>query len=133
MVGDANRMLELAIELAVVSHAGQVDKNDEAYILHPLRVMLSVREQGGTIEQQAAAVLNDVIEDCDVSDDFLSARFPDSVCDMVDAPTRQEGEDYETFIRRATKVPGARLIKEADIADNPVAFISFRTTRLGNG
>ena len=32
--------------------------------------------------------------------------------------TKQEGEDYEAFLGRAIKVPGARLIKEADIADN---------------
>ena len=113
-----NAILEGAIELAVVSHAGQVDKNGEAYILHPLRVMLAVREKGGTVEQQAAAVLHDVIEDCDVPDDFLAARFPDPVCDIVDALTHQEGEDYEAFIRRAIKTPGAMLVKEADIADN---------------
>jgi hypothetical protein len=110
-------MLERAIEVAVVAHAGQVDKN-EAYILHPLRVMLAVRERGGTVEQQAAAVLHDVIEDCDVDDDFLGARFPADVCDLVDALTHQDGEDYPTFVRRVSGVPGAKLIKEADISDN---------------
>jgi (p)ppGpp synthase/HD superfamily hydrolase len=30
-------MLEKAIEVAVVAHAGHVDKNGEAYILHPAR------------------------------------------------------------------------------------------------
>lgn len=50
-----NAVLERAIELAVVSHAGQADKNGEAYILHPLRVMLAVRERGGTIEQQGGS------------------------------------------------------------------------------
>ena len=111
-------MLERAIEVAVVAHAGQVDKNGEAYILHPLRVMLVVREKGGSIEQQAAAVLHDVIEDCDVPDDFLAARFPDAVCDLVDALTRQDGEPYDAFVERAAWAPGARLIKEADIRDN---------------
>ena len=84
-------MLERAIEVAVVSHAGQVDKNGEPYILHPLRVMFAVREHGGTVAQQAAAVLHDVIEDCDVPDDFLDERFPREVCEMVDALTHQEG------------------------------------------
>ena len=111
-------MLERAIEVAVVAHAGQVDKNGEAYFLHSLRVMLAVRERGGSIGQQAAAVLHDVIEDCGVTDEFLAARFPETVCDIVDALTHQEGEDHEAFIRRAIKTPGARLVKEADIADN---------------
>jgi hypothetical protein len=114
----SNQMLERAIEVAVVAHAGQVDKNGETYILHPLRVMLAVREHGGTIEQQAAAVLHDVIEDCGVTDEFLVARFPEGVCDLVDALTHQAGEDYPAFIRRVCSVPGARLIKEVDIADN---------------
>lgn len=114
----SNAKLERAIELAVLSHAGRVDRAGEAYILHPLRVMLAVRERGGTIEQQAAAVLHDVIEDCDVTDDFLAARFPEAVCDMVDALTRQDGEDYETFLRRVVRTPGAKLIKEEDIGDN---------------
>jgi hypothetical protein len=113
-----NAILERAIEVAVVAHAGQVDKDGEAYILHPLRVMLAVRERGGSVEQQAAAVLHDVIEDCDVGDDFLAARFPEAVCDLVDALTHQDGEDYPAFIRRVCSVPGAKLIKEADIGDN---------------
>jgi (p)ppGpp synthase/HD superfamily hydrolase len=113
-----NAMLERAIEVAVIAHAGQVDKNGEAYILHPLRVMLSVRERGGTPHQQAAAVLHDVLEDCDVSEDFLEQRFPEEVCDMVDALTHQDGEEYDAFRRRAAKTPGALLIKEADIRDN---------------
>jgi len=118
MSESANAMLERAIEVAVVSHAGQTDKNGEAFILHPLRVMQAVRAYGGSVEQQTAAVLHDVIEDCDVPDDFLAARFPSEVCDLVDALTKVEGEDYEVFLRRVARTPGAVLIKEADINDN---------------
>jgi (p)ppGpp synthase/HD superfamily hydrolase len=98
-------MLERAIEVAVVSHAGQVDKNEEPYILHPLRVMFAVSERSGTVAQQAAAVLHDVIEDCDVPDDFLEQRFPVEVCDMVDVLTHIDGEDYPVFLRRVARTP----------------------------
>jgi len=118
MSESTNAMLERAIEVAVVSHAGQTDKNGEAYILHPLRVMQAVRAYGGSVEQQAAAVLHDVIEDCDVPDDFLVARFSSQVCDLVDALTKVEEEDCEEFLRRVARMPGAVLIKEADINDN---------------
>lgn len=111
-------MLERAIKEAVLCHAGQKDKNEEPYILHPLRVMLAVRERGGSPTQQAAAVLHDVIEDCDVPDDFLAERFPAEVCDLVDALTHIEGEAYPAFLRRVARTPGALLIKEADIRDN---------------
>jgi hypothetical protein len=106
-------LLERAIEVAVVAHAGQADKNGEAYILHPLRVMFAVRERGGSIEQQVAAVLHDVIEDCDVPDDYLVQRFPAEVCDLVDSLTKIEGEDYEPFLRRLVLTPGARLTPPA--------------------
>jgi (p)ppGpp synthase/HD superfamily hydrolase len=77
-----------------------------------------VRERGGTVEQQAAAVLHDVIEDCDASDAFLAERFPDGVCELVDALTKVDGEEYNAFLWRAVRTPGAILIKEADIQDN---------------
>jgi len=114
----ANAMLERAIGLAAFLHAGQVDKIGEPYILHPLRVMLAVKEAGGSIEQQAAAALHDVIEDCDVGVEFLAQRFPEAVCKLVDALTRPEDEDYEAYVRRAISVPGASLIKRADVRDN---------------
>jgi (p)ppGpp synthase/HD superfamily hydrolase len=95
-----------------------VDKKGEPYILHLLRVMFAVRERGGSVAQQAAAVLHDVIEDCDVPDGYLEQRFPSEVCDMVDALTHIEGEDYPAFLRRVARTPGALLVKEADIHDN---------------
>jgi hypothetical protein len=118
-MNEAERVvLERAIEVAVVAHAGQVDKNSEPYILHPLRVMLAVRERGGSPHQQAAGVLHDVIEDCDVSEDFLVERFPSEVCDLIDALTHIDGEDYPSFLQRVAKTPGALLVKEADVRDN---------------
>ena len=54
-MNEADRtMLERAIETAVVSHAGQTDKNGEPYILHALRVMFGVHERRGSVAQQAA-------------------------------------------------------------------------------
>jgi (p)ppGpp synthase/HD superfamily hydrolase len=123
-------MLERAIEVAFGAHAGQVDKNGEAYILHPLRVMLAVRERGGTIEQQAAAVLHDVIEDCDLPPDCLTGRFPAAVCDLVDAVTKVEGEDYDSFLRRVVRTPDATLIKKADIDDNLGRLHLFQDARV---
>lgn len=128
-----NALLERAIEVALVAHAGQVDKNGEAYILHPLRVMLTVRSHSGSIEQQVAAVLHDVLEDCDVPDDFLEQRFPSGVCNMVDALTHTEGEDYPSFLRRVALMPGALLVKEMDIRDNYGRSHSWKTRRRDCG
>ena len=53
--------LEKAIQIAVEAHTGQVDKGGNPYILHPLRVMLSLN----TEEERIVGVLHDVVEDCD--------------------------------------------------------------------
>ena len=54
--------LELAIEVAVVAHAGQRDKIGQPAILHPLAVMHTLR---GTNLERIVAVLHDVFEDTD--------------------------------------------------------------------
>ena len=52
--------LERAIAVAVRRHAGATDKAGAPYILHPLRVMLSL----GNETERIVAVLHDVVEDC---------------------------------------------------------------------
>ena len=52
--------LENAIKIAVEAHTGQVDKGGNPYILHPLRVMLSLDRE----EERIVGVLHDVVEDC---------------------------------------------------------------------
>ena len=37
--------LERAIELAIKHHKGQVDKAGQPYILHPLRLMMSLDQE----------------------------------------------------------------------------------------
>ena len=59
--------LEQAIALAAQQHAGQVDKANAPYILHPLRVMLNVP----TIEHKIVAVLHDVLEDTETNTEDL--------------------------------------------------------------
>jgi (p)ppGpp synthase/HD superfamily hydrolase len=107
--------LERAIRLAVEAHAGQRDKADAPYILHPLRLMLRVQ----TDAERMAAVLHDVVEDTPWTLDALRAEgFPDEVIDAVDHLTRREGESYEAFTRRAAAHPVARRVKIADLEDN---------------
>ena len=52
-------LLEKAIELAVIHHKGQKDKAGHPYILHPLRLMMSVDD----IDEKIVAVLHDIVED----------------------------------------------------------------------
>ena len=107
--------LERAIEIAAKAHAGQVDKAGEAYILHPLRVMLSL----DTEKQRIVGVLHDVVEDMDVTLEQLGAEgFSDEVLTALQALTKKSGESRLQAAARAKEDPIARVVKLADNKDN---------------
>jgi (p)ppGpp synthase/HD superfamily hydrolase len=107
--------LEDAIALAVQAHRGQLSKDGEPYVLHPIRVMLACNSE----EERIAAVLHDAVEDTDATlDDLRRAGFSGRVIDAVDSVTLREGEDYDAFIERCASNPIGRVVKLADIADN---------------
>ncbi|HWW72943.1 MAG TPA: HD domain-containing protein [Duganella sp.] len=107
--------LERAIAIAAEAHAGQVDKAGQAYILHPLRVMLRMASE----HERMAAVLHDVVEDTPVSLQQLAAEgFPPEVIGAVDALTKRAGESRVDAARRAADDAVAREVKLADNAEN---------------
>ena len=107
--------LESALQLAAAAHLGQQDKAGKPYILHPIRVMLSVR----TTEEQIAAILHDTVEDTYVTFEQLSeAGFSAEIISAVRALTKLDGESRVEAARRAVKHPIARQVKLADVKDN---------------
>lgn len=107
--------LESAIQLAAEAHSGQQDKAGKPYILHPIRVMLSV----STTEEQIAAILHDTVEDTSVTFEQLSeAGFSAEIISAVRALTKLDGESRVDAARRAAKHPIARQVKLADVKDN---------------
>jgi len=133
-------LLEIAIELALKAHHGQIDSDGDPHILHSLEVMFAVKKElecapnetpdcclpvlyGATKEQLlVAAVLHDVVEDTDFSLDQVRKEFGDVVADIVDSVTRRESdgikEFYRDFIYRARASKGGRLVKIADLLTN---------------
>lgn len=108
-------MLDKAIKLAVDSHVGQLDKGGNPYILHPLRVMLSMADE----DDRICAVLHDVIEDSDVTlGDLKKQGFSYEVIRTVDCLTKKTGEKYESFLDRVLSDERAIRVKIADIEDN---------------
>ena len=122
--------LEKAIQIAVEAHTGQVDKGGNPYILHPLRVMLSLN----TDEERIVGVLHDVVEDCD---GWTWERLKEQGCNatLIEAlqsvsKTSQEEAEYRSlsedkklahyleFIKRAKSNKIGRKVKAADINDN---------------
>ena len=123
--------LEKAIKIAVESHTGQVDKGGNPYILHPLRVMLSL----DTEEERIVGVLHDVVEDCEgwtwerlreqgCSDEIIEAlksvsKTPEEEKQFkkMDDPN-EKLDHYLEFIKRAKFNKIGRNVKAADIKDN---------------
>ena len=115
--------LERAIEIAAMAHAGQIDKAGEAYILHPLRLMLTMDSNVGRI----VAVLHDVVEDSGITLDQLRAEgFGEDALAAIDALTKRDGESKMDSAARAKDNPVALRVKLADNADNQ------DMTRIGN-
>lgn len=106
--------LARAVTFAAEIHAGQVDKAGKPYILHPLRVMLQLRDK----PDQIAALLHDTVEDGDTNLGAIALGFGFTIRDAVDALTRRPDETYPDFIQRCGRNPIARRVKLADIADN---------------
>lgn len=107
--------LDQAIYYAARFHKGQVDKAGEPFILHPLRVMLSLE----TPEERIVGVLHDVVEDCTVTlDDLRWLQFPEEIIEAIDSLSRREGEQYASYILRVSLNPIARRVKLADLKDN---------------
>jgi (p)ppGpp synthase/HD superfamily hydrolase len=117
-LGAGRGLLELADRIAEEAHRGQSDQGGAPYIAHPRRVAQRVADRGGTVEQRAAALLHDVLEDTEVTeDDLRAADVPEAVVSAVVALTRTD-ETYEAAVRRAAAHPVARLVKRCDLEDN---------------
>ena len=122
--------LEKAIKIAVEAHTGQVDKGGNPYILHPLRVMLSL----DTAEERIVCVLHDVVEDCEgwtwerLKDQGCSVEIIEALKSVSKTPAEEAeyqslSEDkklghYLEFIQRAKANKIGRNVKVADIRDN---------------
>jgi (p)ppGpp synthase/HD superfamily hydrolase len=107
--------LERALRLMLEAHAGQVDKAGAPYVLHPLRLMFRLQ----TTDERVVALLHDVVEDADVTLDFLrSEGFREEVVEAIAGLTRGPQETYENFIDRLSSNALARKVKIEDLKDN---------------
>ncbi|MEU9339567.1 HD domain-containing protein [Streptomyces sp. NPDC048290] len=117
---DAVRLTLPQIEaLARAAHEGQTDKAGRPYAEHLRAVANGVRRRGGDPDQIAAAWLHDAVEDDAVSGDWLAgAPLTPRTKAIVLALTKRAGETPEAYAARVLAVPGALLVKEADLAHN---------------
>ena len=110
-----NEQLEIAIELAIKYHKGQIDKGGNAYILHPLEVMNNVDR----MESKIVAVLHDIIEDTECTVDTLREwGINEDAIESINVLTHKEGMSYMEYITEISYDFIATKVKLADLKCN---------------
>jgi len=110
-----SKIVSQAYQLAFAAHQGQVDKGGHPYMNHPVAVAESV----DTEEEQAVALLHDVVEDTPISLQNLHEQgFPDRIVNAVDCLTKRDGEPLKSYLERVKQDPLAVKVKIADLNHN---------------
>lgn len=103
-----------AIKLIYKAHEGQTDKAGLPYVLHPIHLAEQMKDEYSAL----VALLHDILEDTNISPDYLRAEFPAEVCDAVELLTKPEGMDYFDYIERVKVNDLARRVKLCDLEHN---------------
>ena len=107
-------LLERAVRLAAKVDKGQVDRFEQPYLLHVLRVTT----RGRDLEEQLLGALHDVLERSELTMEDLRERgFPEEVLTALKHITRVPNESYETYIERVAQNSLAVRVKVHDLSD----------------
>ena len=118
---------KVAQEICVYAHSGQLRDDGKAYKTHPIAVARLLFCDFGIKDDEtlAAAYLHDVLEDTDVTLEFLKEKVGDEVANIVAELTnkghkgRTRKEKQDSLIKKAKTMSGkAKLIKLADRLHN---------------
>ena len=110
-----NEQFQIALELAVKKHKNQTDKVGNPYILHPLHVMENVKNKDAKI----VAILHDIIEDTDVTEDYLlEIGISKHIVDAVVLLTHNDNTEYQEYIKNLSSNQLAKEVKIADLQHN---------------
>lgn len=83
-------MLRRAYEAAELAHRGQTRRSGEPYIMHPVAVAEILAGLELDAVTLSAALLHDVVEDCDITSQKLAEQFGPEVAALVDGVTKLE-------------------------------------------
>ncbi len=121
-----SRGVERALQAAHAAHDGQVRKGTDCapYILHPVHVALIVARWGADDAIIQAAILHDVVEDCEEwTVERVSEGFGDEVAAIVNELSEDKSKSWEERKQAAVdSIPGlsasACVVKAGDKLHN---------------
>lgn len=107
-----------AIAIAATSHKDLRDKGGNAYILHPIRIMMRLRTSDEDL--MIMAIMHDVIEDDPewTLERLKEEGFSQRVIDGLRVLTHLKEDSYEDYIRKVGTNADAIRVKLEDLRDN---------------
>ena len=82
------KKIQKAYTLAFYAHEGQLRRDGSKYITHPIAVSNILLDLKMDPDSICAALMHDVLEDCDVNKNNLKKLFGDSVAEIVDGVSK---------------------------------------------
>ncbi len=89
-------MIRQAYRFADEAHLGQMRKNGDPYITHPIAVAQQCTEWKLDAQALCAALMHDVLEDCGVSKADMAERFGPQITDLVDGLTKLDKLEFHS-------------------------------------
>ena len=89
-------LVRRAYRLADEAHLGQMRKNGDPYITHPIAVAQICTEWKLDAQALSAALMHDVMEDCGIGKADLIERFGMPVAELVDGLTKLEKLEFHS-------------------------------------
>ena len=104
-----------ALSYCIACHKGQFDRSGFPYVLHPLHLA----EQMDYEDETCAALLHDVMEDCDkTATDLRAIGMSERVVEALELLTHNPAMPYTDYVRALANNPIARKVKIADLKHN---------------
>src|SRR5712692_8958103 len=111
-----------AYEVAQVAHSGQTRDEGTPYIVHLVRVAVSLVDELNLYSPKlvCSALLHDVIEDSDVTREDIGRMFDEEIAEVVWLLTKLEDVSLRDYLARieAAAHTGAPIVKLCDRLDN---------------
>ena len=137
----STEMVEKAFKLATFLHKDQRRKDGKLYVSHPIEVALILAQLDYDENVVSAALLHDVVEDCDYTLEQIKKEFNSQVAEMVDCVS---AIDKAKFVFNENDVYEDKNFKKASIEEqsfkkliaigkkNPLGFCIKFADRLHN-
>ncbi len=122
-------LVNTAYHFAHKAHDGQLRKSEDPYIIHPVEVAMILCELDADMQTICAALLHDVLEDCDVTAKEMEKVFGKDIVTIVEGVTKlgkfsfsskeeRQAENFRKLIIAIAEDYRVVLVKMADRLHN---------------